>query len=42
MFWLPLLVHAPFVLSQDRNRITTDSLGHNKMMVTKILDEQFP
>jgi hypothetical protein len=39
MFFLPVLVHAPFVLSQDRNRITTDSLGHNKMMVTKILNE---
>lgn len=38
-FWLPLLVHAPFMLSQDRNRITTDRFGHNKLMFTKILDE---
>lgn len=38
-FSLPLLVHAPFILSQDRNRIVTDNKGHNKEMFTKILDE---
>ncbi len=38
-FSLPLLVHAPFILSQDRNRITTDINGHNKEMFSKILDE---
>jgi len=38
-FSLPLLVHAPFILSQDRNRITTDIKGHNKEMFIKILDE---
>lgn len=38
-FHLPLLVHAPFILSQDRNRIITDIDGYNKLMFTKILDE---
>ena len=38
-FSLPLLVHAPFILSQDRNRITTDINGHNKAMFMKVLDE---
>jgi len=38
-FWLPLLVHAPFLLSQDRNRVITDQFGYNKLMFTKIHDE---
>lgn len=38
-FSLPLLVHAPFILSQDRNSVITDQFGHNKSMFAKILEE---
>lgn len=38
-FPMPLLVHAPFMLSQDRNRIITDQDEYNKSMFVKILDE---
>lgn len=37
-FPFPILVHAPFHLTQDRNRIATDKDGENKKMLSNIIE----